>query len=117
MQDFRNLEVWRKAHELVLAVYRATVAFPKTEMYGLASQVRRSSVSIPANLAEGCCRVSDSDFARFVQIALGSASETQYHLLLARDLDYLKELQYESMHHQTEEIKRMLSALMKTLRK
>ena len=76
MQDFRELKVWQKAHELTLAVYRATQSFPRDELYGLTSQLRRSASSIPANLAEGRCRRSDRDFGRFVGIALGSASET-----------------------------------------
>jgi four helix bundle protein len=86
MQDFRELQVWRKAHRLTLAVYRATAGFPREELYGLTGQIRRSCSSIPANLAEGCGRSGDSDFARFCSIAIGSASELEYHLLLAKDL-------------------------------
>ncbi len=115
MQDFHNLEVWSKAHALTLAVYRATKLFPVDERFGLVSQLRRSSSSIGANLAEGCGRGSDADFARHVQIATGSASEVEYHLLLARDLGYLTEDVYTSLVEQTVIIKRMSSSLLKTL--
>ena len=89
MRDFRELKVWQKGHLLTLDVYGATKSFPREERYGLTSQVRRSCTSIPANIAEGCDRTGDTELARFLQIAMGSASEFEYHLLLARDLDYL----------------------------
>src|SRR5713226_5621353 len=89
MRDFRELKVWEKAHGLTLAVYTATARFPKEELYGLTTQIRRSCASIPANLAEGCCRSGDVEFARFLQIAMGSASELEYHVLLAHDLKIL----------------------------
>ena len=115
MQDFRKLAVWQKAHKLVLAVYRATAAFPRDELYGLTSQLRRAAVPIPANLAEGRCRHTDRDFRRFVGIALGSASEVEYHLLLSHDLGYIDEARYQEFAKQVEEIKRMLSALYERL--
>ena len=87
MKDFRDLQVWQKAHGLTLAIYRVTVTFPRQELYGLTTQLRRASSSIAANLAEGCGRNSDAEFARFCSIAMGSASELEYHLLLARDLN------------------------------
>ena len=86
MKDFYGLKVWHKAHELTLAVYQVTSTFPKSEIFGLTAQLRRSSSSIAANLAEGCGRDTDGDFRRFCSVAGGSASETEYHLLLARDL-------------------------------
>ena len=89
MQDFHNLLVWQKAHAATLLVYRLTKRFPDDERFGLTSQLRRSAASISANLAEGCGRGSDQDFARFVQIAMGSAAEVEYHLLLAKDLEYI----------------------------
>ena len=91
MQDFRNLKVWEKAHTLTLNVYRATRNFPADERFGITSQLRRSCSSVSANVAEGCARSSDLDFARFVNLAAGSASETDYHLLLSRDLGYLSQ--------------------------
>src|SRR5215213_1558381 len=85
MQDFRKLEVWQLAHELTLSVYRQTKTFPSDERFGLTSQVRRAACSIEANLAEGCGRGSDTDFSRFVQMAMGSACEVQCHLQIAFD--------------------------------
>src|SRR5216684_8870852 len=95
VQNFRNLKVWERAHALTLDVYHSSKSFPREEMYGLTSQMRRASASIGANIAEGSCRRGDIDFARFLQIAAGSASELEYHLLLARDLKLLQTLEYE----------------------
>lgn len=117
MQDFRNLEVWRMAHELTLGVYRRTQAFPADERFGLTSQLRRACSSIEANLAEGCGRGSDSDFARFIQMATGSASEVQCHLLLAHDLGYLDETSFRAFDEQSHRVKRMLVSLLKTIKK
>ena len=89
MQDFRKLRVWRSAHELTLAVYRATEPFPASERFGLTSQLRRSAASVGANLAEGCGRPSAADSRRCFAIALGSACEVLNHLLLAADLGHL----------------------------
>ncbi len=116
MQDFRNLKVWEKAHALTLGVYKSSKTFPRDEMYGLTSQMRRASVSIGANIAEGSCRRGDTDFARFLQIAAGSASELEYHLLLARDLDLLNSADYQRLAEGAVEVKRMLASLMKKLR-
>jgi four helix bundle protein len=116
MQDFRNLKVWQKAHTLTLDVYRGTRRFPADERYGLTAQLRRSCASVPANLAEGCARGGDIDFARFVNVAAGSASETDYHLLLARDLEYLGDSLYQSLFEQTSEVRRMLNSFEQTLR-
>jgi len=90
MRDFKKLNVWRKAHLLTLEVYKATAGFPRDELYGLTSQVRRACVSIPANIAEGYGRDGEAEFGRFLRIALGSASELEYHLCLAFDLKFLK---------------------------
>jgi four helix bundle protein len=116
MQDFRNLKVWEKAHALTLAVYYHTRKFPSDEKFGITSQLRRAYASIAANLAEGCARDGDIDFARFVNVAAASASETDYHLLLARDLDYLDECAYQSLFAQLSEVKRMLNSFERTLR-
>jgi four helix bundle protein len=116
MQDFRNLKVWQKAHALTLAVYRHTRGFPSDEKFGVTSQLRRACASIAANLAEGCARGGDTDFARFVNVAAASASETDYHLLLARDLEYLDESAYQSLFEQVGEVKRMLNSFERTLR-
>ena len=111
MQDFRDLKVWQKAHELTLAVYRTTAKFPREELYGITSQLRRATASIPANLAEGRCRRSDRDFGRFVGIALGSASEVEYFILLSRDLGFIDTPVYDALAGQSQEVKKMLTSL------
>lgn len=116
MKDFRQLKVWEKSHQLALAIYKGTKKFPKEELYGLTSQIRRASMSIPTNIAEGCGRNTDKEFARFLQIAMGSASETEYQLILARDLEFLPKDSYEKLHNDVEEVKRMLASLLKTIR-
>ena len=116
MKDFRRLKVWHKAHTLVLDVYRRSAGFPSEERFGLTSQLRRAGVSIPANIAEGCGRRTDADFARFLDYAMGSASEVEYHLLLARDLGFLETDAHDQLHTQTTEIKRMLASLLGKVR-
>jgi four helix bundle protein len=116
MQSFRNLKVWEKAHLLTLNVYKASRVFPREELYGLTSQMRRSSASIGANIAEGCCRKGDTELGRFLQIAMGSASELEYQLLLARDLEMIKSLDFQRLSGEVIEIKKMLAALIHKLR-
>jgi four helix bundle protein len=116
MRDFTQLKVWERSHRLTLAVYKATAALPKEEQYGLKSQIRRSCASVPANIAEGCGRGTNADLARFLQIALGSASELQYHLLLAHDLSYLNTRSHERLTKEVTEIKRMLTSFIENLR-
>ncbi len=111
MKDFRRLKVWQKAHRLALKIYEATRKFPKDELYGMVSQMRRSSSSIARNIAEGCGRTGDAEFGRFLQIAMGSASELEYDVLLARDLTYLTLDEYEDLARDTAEVKRMLAPL------
>jgi four helix bundle protein len=111
MKDFRQLKVWEKAHQLALAIYKATKEFPKEELYGLTSQIRRANISIPTNIAEGCGRNTDAEFARFLQIAMGSASETEYQLLLSHDLHFLNKEQYDLLNTDVTEVKRMLASL------
>ena len=111
MKDFKELRVWSKAHELTVSVYVITRTFPKDEMYGLTSQVPRSAASIGANIAEGCGRRSDGELCRFLQIARGSASETEYHLLLAKDLGLLSESDFRKAEQKVLEVQRMLTAL------
>ena len=116
MKDFRDLQVWQKSHQLTLAVYKATGAFPRDELYGLRSQIRRSCASIPANVAEGCGRNGDKELARFLSIAMGSASELEYQILLARDLSFFDKGMYESLASSVIEIKRMLASFILKLR-
>jgi four helix bundle protein len=115
MKDFKELKVWEKAHQLALEVYTATQTFPRDELYGLTSQIRRSCASIPANIAEGCGRSGDTELARFLQIAMGSASELEYHILLARDLGILEALSHERLTNDVSEVKRMLASFIKKL--
>ena len=115
MKDFRDLDVWRKAHQLTLAVYRATAAFPKAELYGLTSQMRRAASSIAANIAEGCGRRTDADFARFLQNAFGSSNELEYYLLLALDLGLLAKTEYDRLSDNIIEVKKMLAAFIRKL--
>ena len=116
MKDFRQLKVWEKSHQLALAIYKVTAKFPKEELYGLTSQVRRASMSIPTNIAEGCGRNTDADFARFLQMAMGSTSETEYQLLLSLDLGFLNKEQYDKLNLDVTEVKHMLASLLKTIR-
>ncbi len=115
MKDFRDLKVWEKAHHLAVSVYRATADFPSEEKYGLTSQLRRSAASIPSNIAEGCGRSGDRELARFLQIAMGSASELEYQLLLCRDLGLLQGSVYKELEKPTIEVKRMLTSLIRKL--
>ena len=116
MKDFRSLSVWNKSHELVLTFYQLMGAFPKDERYGLSDQIRRAAVSIPANIAEGCGRGTDVDFARFLQMAMGSASELEYELLLAHDLNYLNDQDHAVIEPKVQEVKRMLAGLLTKLK-
>ena len=116
MEDFKNLKVWTKAHGLTLAIYGATRCFPKEEIYGLTSQIRRAAASIGANIAEGCGRRSDPEMKRFIQIARGSASELEYHLLLAKDLGMLAADEFTELEGKVLEVERMLAALSQRLK-
>jgi four helix bundle protein len=116
MRDFRRLRVWQNAHELALKTYRLTQAFPKEEIYGLTSQMRRAAASIPANIAEGCGKTSSKEFARSLEIAAGSTSELDYYIILAKDLGYLKETDFESLSQQVSKLKQMLNSLSQKVR-
>ena len=116
MQDFRELKVWEKGHRLTLAVYRVTGGFPKDELYGMTGQIRRSCASIPANIAEGCGRNGRAELARFLHIAMGSASEPEYHLLLSHDLVFLTAEEHKQLNEDTTEVKRMLTSFIQTLK-
>ncbi len=115
MKDFRSLKVWEKAHQLTLLIYRASNDFPKEEKYALTSQLRRSAASVPTNLAEGCGRGSDRELSRFVQVAMGSASEVEYLLLLCHELGYLHNEVHQQLAELTTEVKRMLASLLRKL--
>jgi four helix bundle protein len=112
MRNYRELDVWEKSHKLTLELYRLSRSFPREETYGLTSQMRRAAVSIGANLAEECGRRTSPELARFVRIAMGSASELDYHLLLCRDFEFVTESQYERSVADLTRVRKMLSALL-----
>ncbi|RJP82259.1 MAG: four helix bundle protein [Candidatus Zixiibacteriota bacterium] len=116
MKDYKSLKAWQRSHRLVLDVYRVTGDFPKSEQFGLTSQIRRASVSIPANLAGGCGRHGDLDLARFFDIALGSSCEVEYYLLLSRDLNYLPQNEFASLSSEMDQIKKMIAAFILKVR-
>lgn len=115
MRDFRKIQVWEKSHKLTLQLYKITSSFPKDELYGLTSQIRRAAASIPANIAEGGGRNTQTELARFFHIAGGSASELEYHLILAHDLGYIDSEIYPELNTSINEIKRMLNGFEKTV--
>ncbi|MDP3181408.1 MAG: four helix bundle protein [Desulfobaccales bacterium] len=116
MKDFRKQKVWVKTHALALNIYKVKKAFPKEEIYGLTAQIRRACASIPANIAEGCGQGGEAELARFLQIAMGSASELQYHLMLAYDLGLLTNSDYNQLDQDTGEVKQMLTSFIKKLK-
>ena len=116
MQNYKDLRVWTKSHELTLHVYGATKNFPKEEIYSLTNQIRRASSSIPANIAEGCGKSTSNDFAKYLNISLDSANETEYFLLLSKDLEYLTIEDYETLNKLVNEIKGMLIVLIQKVR-
>jgi four helix bundle protein len=115
MQDFRKLVVWQKSHGLTVNVYAASANLPQGSGWALRSQLLRAATSVPANIAEGCGRAGDRDFRRFLRHSLGSASELEYHLLLARDLGFFSEQTYRPLNSQVVEVKRMLAGLIRRL--
>ena len=116
MQNYKELKVWEKAHSFTLHVYECTRIFPKEGLYSLTNQLRRAAFSIPANIAEGCGKNSNPEFAHFLNIAFGSANESEYYLILSRDLSYLKEEIYQTLFNLITEVKGMLIALINKVR-
>jgi four helix bundle protein len=109
------LQVWAKAHSLTLELYRLSRQFPKEELYGLVAQLRRAASSIGANLAECCGRRTQPELARFTRVAMGSASELDYHLLLSRDLGFLKDDEYQRASKGLTEVRKMLTSLLNSI--
>lgn len=116
MKDFKSLLIWERAHKLVLKLYKITAAFPKEEIYGLTSQIRRSASSVPTNIAEGCGRNTDGDLYRFLCFSMGSASELEYQLLLCYDLKYISEETYLILEKELVALKKMLNAFIQKLK-
>lgn len=117
MQNFKDLLIWQEAHQLTLKIYESSKGFPKEETFGITSQLRRAAVSIPCNIAEGCGRYTQKDFANFLQIALGSTNETDYLALLAKDLKYLSEDQYLDVQERLNKVRAMNINLIDKVRK
>ena len=111
MGDFTKLSVWRKAHQVTLAVYRETARWPKQELFGLVSQSRRAAFSVPANIAEGCGKNSDGELAKHARNGMGSASELSYYLVLAHDLSYATQSTCDDLQGSLSEVRRMLASL------
>lgn len=117
MKDYRKFAVWQKSHQLTLDIYKMVSGFPKAELFGLTSQMKRSSASIPTNIAEGCGRSTDRDFCRFLVIAFGSANELEYQIILSSSLEFVNETDSRNLLQQTEEVKKMLSSLIATVKR
>lgn len=116
MQNYKELKVWSLAHQFTLQVYECTKTFPKEEIFGLVNQLRRSASSIGANIAEGCGRGTQNDFAKFLQIALGSVNESEYFVILSNDLKYINTLEFDHLYKQANEIKAMLISLIQKVK-
>lgn len=108
MRNFLNLKIWKRSHLFTLKIYNITKSFPREEVFGLSSQMRRSSSSIPTNIAEGCGRNTNPQFIHFLNIASGSCSEIQYQLILSKDLTYISEEAFEELHSEIIEIRKMI---------
>ena len=115
MKSFEELDVWKKAHLLVLDIYKITVRFPKEERFGIVSQLRRAATSIPANIAEGFGRRTTKDYVRFLDMSAGSLNEARYFLILSRDLDHISPTEYSSLRSQCDEVGRLLGGLIQSL--
>ena len=116
MIDFRTLRVWEAFHEIALHVYKITRQFPSEELYGLTNQMRRSAASVPTNIAEGCGRNTDPDLAKFLTIAMGSASELEYQLILSKDLELIHQSEYQNIMENLIASKKMLNTFLKKVR-
>lgn len=116
MKDYRELRIWQRSHEFVLKTYRSTIDFPKEELFGLTSQMRRAAVSIAANIAEGCGRDGDAELKRFLNIALGSACELDYQILLASDLGYYGSNEAQLLAKEILELRRMIGGFIQKLK-
>ncbi len=117
MRDFKSLKVWQMSHELALSVYKSTFDYPKEEVYGLVSQMRRSASSIPTNIAEGCGRTTQQQMAYFLNIAIGSASELRYQFILAKDLNYISYQVFTEQTEMVDQVMKMLTILHQTVSK
>jgi four helix bundle protein len=115
VRDFREVEVWRKAHQLALTVYRATETLPKSEVFGVTAQLRRTAIAVPTRIAEGCGREGDVEFAAQLHKARGGSSELEYLLLVCKDLGYLPPEAYELLREDVVTVRKMLSGLLRRM--
>ncbi len=115
MRNFRDLSIWTKSHLFTLKIYSTTKQFPRQEIVGLISQMRRSASSIPTNIAEGCGRNSNPDFKRFLVMASGSSSELEYQLILSKDLEYISESSFKELESEVIEIRKMIHSFIKNI--
>jgi four helix bundle protein len=116
MRDYKRLDIWKRSYKFALDIYKVTSLFPKHEIYSLTNQIRRSSMSMPANIAEGCGRSTSADFARFLEISLSSGFETEHHLIFSYDLGYLSGKDYNLLLKEIDELKKMISSYMLSVR-
>ncbi|MFQ5633355.1 MAG: four helix bundle protein [bacterium] len=116
MRDFRTVNSWHKAHALTIKVYKITKDFPREELYGITSQLRRACSSIPTNIAEGCGRETEAELCRFSYIAMGSASETECLFILTKDLKYISDTQYRELSNDIVEIKKIITGYIQKLK-
>lgn len=116
MKNFKNLKIWQKGIELVVNVYKDSMKFPKEELYGLTSQIRRSAVSIPSNIDEGSGRNSDKEFNRFLDISLGSSFELETQLIIAHELEFLSDTTFEDLNNKVIEEQKMITGLKRSLK-
>ena len=110
MRDFSKLSIWQKSHELTLKIYTLTKSFPREEIFGLTSQMRRSASSIPTNIAEGCGRSSNPQFKHFLNFSIGSTSELEYQIILSKDLHYISDIAFNELHPLITEVRKMIYA-------
>ncbi len=115
MRDFRKYSVWEQSHKLTLLIYKITANFPNEEKFGITSQLRRACISIPTNFAEGCAKSSEKDFARYLGIAYGSASEVDYLLMLSNELSFLTDENYKILNLEIVSIRKQLYTLIQKL--
>ena len=115
MRDFKKYDIWKLSHSFTLKIYDVTKSYPKEEIYGMISQIRRASSSIPTNISEGCGRDSDAEFNRYLTIAVGSASEVEYLIILSKDLNYIDEDSFTELNQEINTIKRKIYTLKQKL--
>ncbi|MBZ9629084.1 four helix bundle protein [Psychroflexus sp. CAK1W] len=115
MRNFKNYDIWKLSHQLTLDIYSVTKDFPNSEKYQIISQMQRAAYSIPSNISEGCGRKSDKDFNRFLQIALGSAHELEYFVLLSKDLNFINEETYTILDEKINNLKKRIYSLSQKL--